>query len=123
MRIGYLTTDSAVQPYYEKPFSVNSGTSGAFKIVNKNFYKVKVDYDILYCNDIDAIFQELISNRIVLHPNYFISSACIDTNKGGMSSDRKRKYVFDSIAKMENKWGKYFSYDFDRNTPHIKVKR
>lgn len=121
--IGYVTTDSAVQPYYQNPISFVSGTSGGFKIINKKHYKVKVDWDILYCNDIDAILQQLMTNRVVFHPNYFLANALIDKNQGGMSSDRVRSAVMQSVTAMENKWGKYFRYDFKRNTPKIMVKR
>lgn len=123
LRIGYLTTDSAKQPFYERPFSFVSGTSGAFKIINRKYYKVKVDWSIEYCNDIDAILQELMANRVILHPNYFIADALIDTNSGGISTNRVHSAVLNSVTAMENKWGKYFGYNFKRNTPKIFVRR
>jgi glycosyltransferase involved in cell wall biosynthesis len=123
LRVGYLTTDSACQPYYQNPFFMVCSTSGAFKIVNRKYYKVKVDWNIEYCNDIDAILQELMTSRIVLHPNYFFAYALIDTNAGGISTDRFRSKVLDSVTAMENKWGKYFRYNYEHNVPKVRVKR
>ena len=124
LRIGYLTTDSTPRPFgYDEPFSLASGSSGAFKIVNRNYCKAKMDYEVNYCADIDFTLQELCVNRIVLHPKYFVANALIDTNAGGLSTNRTRSAVMNSVTGMENKWGKYFSYDYARNTPHLKVKR
>lgn len=124
LRVGYLTTDSAPQPFgYDQPFSFNSSTSGAFKIVNRKYFKAKMDINTNYCSDIDCILQELAYNRVILHPKYFLAHALIDKNSGGLSSNRTRSAVMDNVATMEVKWGRYFSYNFERNTPKIKVKR
>lgn len=124
LRIGYLTTDSTPRPFgYDQPFGFSVGSSGAFKIINRQYYKAQMDHDVFYCCDIDCVLQELIANRIVLHPKYFLARAKIDKNAGGLSSTRVRSAVMNSVAAMENKWGQYFSYNFVSNTPNIKVKR
>lgn len=123
LRIGLLTTDASPRPYYDRPFKVCCASSGGFKIVNRKYYKVKVDYEIQYCQDLDAVLQELMANRIVLHPVYFLADALIDKNSGGISTNRVRSAVMDSVTAMENKWGHYFRYDFKKNVPYIKVKR
>lgn len=124
LRVGYLTTDSTPRPFgYDQPFGFNVGSSGAFKIINKRYYKAKMDIEVNYCADIDCTLQELCANRIVLHPKYFLANALIDKNAGGLSTHRVRSAVMNCVTAMENKWGKYFRYDYDRNTPKIKVKR
>lgn len=124
LRIGYLTTDSTPRPFgYDQPFGFSVGSSGAFKIINRNYYKAQMDIDVFYCCDIDCVLQELMANRIVLHPKYFLARAKIDKNAGGLSSTRVRSAVMNSVTAMENKWGQYFSYNFAMNTPNIRVKR
>lgn len=124
LRIGYLTTDSAPQPFgYDQPFSFSSGVSGALKIFNRKVFKSKIDFDTFYCFDVDLILQELAYNRVVLHPKYFLAHALIDKNSGGFSSTKTRSKVMSNVATMEVKWGKYFGYNFVRNIPKINVKR
>lgn len=121
--IGYLTTDATPRPFgYDQPFGF-VGTSGPFRIFNKKKYKTVRDKTIPYNSDIDAILQELLVNRIIVNPKYFVASAQIDTNTGGMTTDKTRKAQLESIHNLELKWGKYFSYDYKHNTPHIRVKR
>lgn len=123
LNLGYLTTDATPRPYgYDQPFGFN-GASGAFRIFNKAVYKAKRDKEIPYNSDIDCILQELAYNRVILNPKYFCAAAAIDTNAGGMTTDKTRKAQLDSIAALKIKWGKYFRYDYRRNTPHILVKR
>lgn len=124
LKLGLLTTDSTPRPYgYNQPYTFSACVSGAFKIINRDYYKAKNDPAVPYSCDIDCVLQELMLNRIILHPLYFVAQAKIDTNGGGLSTNRLRKEQLDSITAMENKWGKYFRFDFNRNTPHIKVER
>lgn len=120
--IGFGATDPTIRPWnYDCEFSFK-GTAGAVRWVNRKTFKSKCNKELEYNYDLDVVLQELLYNRIILKPKYFCSKGLTDTNEGG-ASNKQRKDQIASIHLMEQKWGKYFSYNFKQNVPHINVKR
>lgn len=84
--------------------------------------KARPDHRMKFNYDLDLVLQELLMNRIILKPRYLVGRDKQDVNAGG-DSFKLRQDQIDSIQNMKMKWGKYFSYDFKHNKPHINVKR
>ena len=122
LAIGFAATDPTIRPWnYDCEFSFK-GTAGAVRWVNRTTFKSKCVKELEYNYDLDLVLQELLTNRIILKPKYFCSKGLTDVNEGG-ASGKKRDDQIASIKLMEQKWGKYFSYNFKMNVPHINVKR
>ena len=122
LNIGFGATDATIRPWnYDCEFSFK-GCAGAVRWVNRLAFKSKCVKELEYNYDLDLVLQELLKNRIILKPKYFCSKGLTDTNEGG-ASGKKRGDQIASIHLMEEKWGKYFSYNFKQNVPHINVKR
>jgi hypothetical protein len=120
--IGFCATDPTMAPWnYTSEFEFK-GIPGAIKWINKRMFRAKCHKDLEYNLDIDLIFQELITNRVILKPKYFCNKAGTDTNKGGFS-DKQRNDQVSCIDLMKSKWGKYFDYDLKTNKPYIRVER
>lgn len=120
--IGFGATDATIRPWnYDCEFSFK-GCAGAVRWVNRKTFKSKCNKELEYNYDLDVVLQELLYNRIILKPKYFCSKGLTDTNEGG-ASNKQRKDQIASIHLMEQKWGKYFTYNFKQNVPHINVKR
>ena len=120
--IGFGATDPTIRPWnYDCEFSFK-GTAGAVRWVNRATFKAKCKKELEYNYDLDLVLQELLVNRIILKPKYFCSKGLTDVNEGGASA-KKRQDQIASIDLMMQKWGKYFSYNFKMNVPHINVKR
>lgn len=120
--IGFGATDATIRPWnYDCEFAFK-GCAGAVRWVNRKVFKSKCNKELEYNYDLDLVLQELLYNRIILKPKYFCSKGLTDTNEGG-ASGKMRKDQVASIKLMEQKWGKYFTYDLKKNTPHINVKR
>ena len=122
LSIGFAATDPTVRPWnYDAEFSFK-GTAGGVRWVNRSVFKAHCVKELEYNYDIDLVLQELLVNRIILKPKYFCSKGLTDTNEGG-ASEKKRGDQIASINLMKHKWGRYFSYNFDNNTPRINVPR
>lgn len=120
--IGFGATDATIRPWnYDCEFSFK-GCAGAVRWVNRKTFKSKCNKELEYNYDLDVVLQELLYNRIILKPKYFCSKGLTDTNEGG-ASNKQRKDQIASIHLMQQKWGKYFTYNFKQNVPHINVKR
>ncbi len=98
------------------------GTPAGVRWVNKSAFKAVCKPEDDAASDVDIVFQELLKNRIILQPRYFIGNNIMYVNEGGSdefsSSDNKQYHLA-----MKNKWGKYFKFDYKRNIVKINVKR
>lgn len=120
--IGFAATDPTITPWnYIAEFEFK-GIPGAVRWVNRKVYKAKFRKEYVWNCDIDVVLQELLTNRIILKPKYFCSKGCTDTNEGG-ASGKKRGDQVACIHNLMHVWGKYFSYDFNKNKPRIQVQR
>lgn len=121
--IGYGCTDANPAPfYYDSEFKFK-GMCGGCKWVNKAKFKAKVDADCQYNFDLDLELQELLVNRVIFKPIYFIDVGGQDTNKGGSNFDKNKQKRYAGITHTKQKWGKYFDYDFQTNKAKINVNR
>lgn len=122
LKIGFGATDATIRPWnYDCEFAFK-GTAGSVRWINRLAFKSKCNKELEYNYDLDVVLQELLVNRVILKPKYFCSKGETDTNSGGASA-KKRNDQIASINLMMQKWGKYFSYNFKMNVPHINVKR
>lgn len=122
LEIGFAATDPTIRPWnYDAEFHFK-GTAGGVRWVNRRIFKAHCVKELEYNYDIDLVLQELMLNRIILKPKYFCSNGLTDTNEGG-ASDKKRGDQIASINLMRHKWGRYFTYNFNNNTPRINVVR
>ena len=120
--IGYACVDATPTPWnYQSEFAFK-GTSGGIRWMNMRKFRAKILDEIGYCCDTDVVFQELLTNRIVLKPKYFCSHGGTDRNKGG-NSKKSRASMVASFELMKTKWGKYFKYDLKSNKIFVMVKR
>jgi len=105
--IGYMSVPNDISPmYYDRPYKF-CGVTGQLRIVNKARCRA-VFNDIDFLNDIDFELQELLHNRIILIPCYFLTDADIDTNAGGSNDSKSvNKFTLANIE-MKQKWGKYY---------------
>lgn len=106
---------------YDKEWNFK-GMPGHVRWINKKALKAKYDYKDVASSDIDMAMQELLYNRIILQPKYFLSnSQTMEKNAGGVTQTRQQ--TIDYRIAMENKWGKYYHYDIKKNQARINVKR
>lgn len=105
---------------YDKEFSFK-GMPGGVRWINKRALKATFNPNDFATSDVDMMMQELLQNRIILLPKYFHSQSTKDKNSGGTTVSSDVNYRF-RVA-MKNKWGKYYDFDFRKNTAHINVKR
>lgn len=120
--IGFAATDATVRPWnYDAEFAFK-GCAGGVRWVNRPVFKARCVKELEYNYDLDLVLQELLLNRIILKPKYFCSKGLTDTNEGGASAKKRGDQVA-SINLMKHKWGKYFEYNFNNNTPRIVVPR
>lgn len=121
--LGYACTDAVPAPYYYVSEFVFKGMCGGCKWINKEKFKAKVDAKCQYNFDLDLELQELLHNRIVLKPLYFIDIGGQDTNSGGSNTDKNKAKRIAGIEYTKAKWGKYFDYNLKNNKAQIKVNR
>lgn len=121
--IGFGCTDSNPRPFYYDAEFKFKGMCGGCKWFNKAVFKAKVDPNCNYNFDLDLELQELLVNRVVLKPVYFIDVGGQDTNAGGSNTDKNQTKRLEGINYTRNKWGKYFDYDFKSNKAKIRVSR
>ena len=106
---------------YDKEWNFK-GMPGHCRWVNKKCLKAKYDCKDMASSDIDMAMQEMLLNRITLQPKYFLSDAGqMEVNSGGETNTREETYQ--GRLAMENKWGKYYSYDVRKNQAKINIKR
>lgn len=122
LNLGYAAVDASIAPWNYTQEFMFTGTSGGLRWFNKKRYKARFDENVGYCCDTDAVFQELVKNRIILKPKYFCSHGATDTNAGG-NSQKSRNDQIASFELMKSKWGKYFDYDLKNNKIYIRVPR
>lgn len=121
--IGYGCTDAVPAPfYYDQEFKFK-GMSGGCKWINKKKFKAKMDPETNYNFDLDWELQELLVNRVIFKPVYFIDVGGQDTNKGGSNTDKNKEKRLAGIEHMKAKWGKYFGYNLKNNKAQIIVNR
>lgn len=109
-----------------KPFEYHSefeftGTLGACYMFNRECVKGKFDNKASAVADAEFELQELLQNRIILRPKYIVPITTV--NKGTNTQNRTSQVVRDSALYTQQKWGKYFKYDAERNKTRINVKR
>lgn len=96
---------------------------GPVRLYNRKAIKSRY-VRIPFFGDTDFVLQELLSNRIILRPNYFGGDSLIEKNKGGMNIKRTKQIQEDSFNKyMKPKWGKYVSFNTKKNITIIHVNR
>lgn len=106
---------------YDKEWNFK-GMPGHCRWINKKCLKATYDYKDEASCDVDMAMQEMLYNRITLQPKYFLSDAGqMETNEGGVTQTRQDTLNY-RLA-MENKWGKYYSFDVRKNQAKINVKR
>ena len=123
LNIGYACTDAVPAPYYYDAEFKFKGMSGGLKWFYKKCLKSRIDEKTNYNFDLDIELQELLQNRIIFKPIYFIDVGGQDTNKGGSNTDKNQEKRIAGIEYMKLKWGKYFDYDFKSNKAKINVNR
>ncbi len=96
------------------------GMPGHVRWVNKKCFKAKYNPKDPATSDIDMQMQELLLNRVVLHPLYYISHADIDV--ADANAEPRRIHIAHQYA-MKNKWFPYYDYDFKKNQARIMVER
>lgn len=104
---------------YNREFSFK-GMPGHIRWINKSAFKATYNPQDPASSDVDMMLQELLTNRIVLLPKYFLSNGIIDKNTGERDS---RKDFYDLALDLKRKWGKYYSFNFKKNTAIINVQR
>ena len=123
LKIGYACTDAVPAPFYYTQEFMFKGMCGGCKWINKEKFKAKVDPKCQYNFDLDLELQELLANRVILRPIYFVDVGGQDTNKGGSNTDKNMQKRLDGINYTKLKWGKHFSYNLQNNKAKIDVKR
>lgn len=119
--LGLLGSPITAVPYYRDPWKMG-GTIGPIRFYNRK--KLKATYEEMpFFTDTDFVLQELLKNRVVLKPEYFVTDAKLETNKGGMNTSRHKKNQNEAFRLMKEKWGKYVQYDPKSNKTKIMVKR
>lgn len=99
-----------------------SGMIGPIRYYNRK--KIKSKYiQMSFFGDTDFVLQELLNNRIILRPDYFVTDAKLETNKGGMNTKRNKAIQLSNYEKMQEKWGKYINFNSKKNVTQIRVKR
>lgn len=119
--IGLMGSPITAVPYYHTEIKF-SGTIGPIRIYNRA--KLKSRYiEMPFFTDTDFTLQELLKNRIIFHPEYFVSDAHLEVNKGGMNMARHKRNQNESYRKLSEKWGKYVHYSPKNNVTRIRVRR
>lgn len=120
LSLGLAFDSPQLAPYaYHSEFSFE-GMPGHIRWINKESFKAKYNPKDPATSDIDMQMQELLLNRIILQPMYYMTRADMDTNDGYAEP---RKMHIDLQYAMMNKWYPYYEYDFKKNQAHILVER
>lgn len=120
--IGLAFCPPTATPYnYTSEFSW-LGIPGAWKIVNRNCIKAKMDTSISR-QDIDYVLQEVMMNRICLDAKYITTKGFDDAESLTSGNFYLKSDVDHSIETLELRWGKYFQFDRKKNIPKLFVDR
>lgn len=123
LKIGMAGLTVTPRPYnYTQEFSFY-GLIGGIYWFNKEVYKAKMDEKADNKEDTDKVLQELLYNRIILMPRYLCMTAKVDTNEGGDNINKNSNVIRECNEYLKLKWGKYYDFDYKKNTPKINVKR
>lgn len=118
--IGFAFDQPNLAPYnYDREFQFK-GMPGHMRWINKKKFKAVYDPEDGASSDVDIMMQELLSNRVCLQPKYLCVDALMDINEGIIEN---RQEHIDMVESMKNKWGKYYEYDYKKNTARIAVDR
>lgn len=98
------------------------GTPGGIRWVNKRKFKAVCKPEDDAASDIDIVMQELLHNRIILQPRYFLANNIMYVNEGGSDQFSMDDNKIFHLA-MKNKWGRYFGFDYKKNIVKINVQR
>lgn len=121
--IGLSSISMRAIPYnYQGEFQF-TGLIGGVVIFNKTKLKSKYDTKIISKVDVDVELQELLHNRIILIPKYFVMTSGVDTNKGGSNDTKTLQKIEGIVEYLKTKWGKYFNHDYRKNISKVNVKR
>ncbi len=99
------------------------GIPGAWKIINRDKIKARMDAQIDRNVDIDHVLQEVLLNRVCIDAKYLCDEAYKDKITRSSGSLYSRNSIESSIDQMKLRWGKYFRYDAKKNVPYILVSR
>ncbi len=99
------------------------GIPGAFKVVNRKKIKSRMDPDIPRAQDIDYVLQELLNNRVCLCARWLVDTPYEDKETNTSGSRYNQADIETSTAIMKSRWGKYFRYNEEKNTPIITIER
>ncbi len=100
-----------------------NGITGSVRYYNRNKLKSKYNHNLKFFQDVDFVLQELLINRIIFRPNYFIGCAQVETNKGGGTSNKTIKMKEDCYRELRKKWGKDINFNLKKNITKILVNR
>jgi hypothetical protein len=120
--IGLLGSPIVNTPWgYSAPFKF-SGMIGPIRIYNRAVVKARyIQMD--FFSDTDFALQELLLNRIVLRPDYLVTDAKLETNKGGMNIRRTKRVQEEAAEALRQKWGRHFNFNTRKNVTMILVER
>lgn len=123
LEIGYGGVTVTSKPWsYDREFQF-AGLVGGIYWYNKKVYKAKNDMQADCKEDVDKVLQELLVNRIIIIPKYLAMNTSVDKNAGGDNDSKNNQKIIDCNLYMKQKWGKYYDFDYKKNTPSIRVKR
>ena len=100
-----------------------SGMIGPIRYYNRKKITKSEYIQMSFFGDTDFVLQELLNNRIILRPDYLVTDAQLETNKGGMNQKRNKAIQLQNYDKMKAKWGKYIDFNPKKNVTMIIVKR
>ena len=122
--IGYGASPSDMNvKYYDRPFKF-TGVTGAVKLFNKSKLKSRWKEGLKFLCDIQLELEELLSNRIILIPEYFCAEASMDVNEGGNNAQGKTLAEFNAEnEEMKLRWGKYYKIANGGKAGRVNVKR
>jgi hypothetical protein len=120
--LGYCSVPNDKAPkFYDREFKF-CGVTGQLRVVNKAKRKARFN-DIDFLNDVDFELQELLHNRIILIPNYFLTDAGLDTNSGGSNDEKSLAKFYLANTLIQDKWGVYYVPSVKGKPGKLAVKR
>lgn len=120
LNIGFAFEQPTLAIYaYDGPFHF-VGMPGHIRWINKRALKATFDPKDPASSDVDMMMQEVLYNRIILQSRYLCVRAGMDVNAGAIQS---RQMHIDHVEALKNKWGRYYTYNYNRNVARIHVLR
>lgn len=90
---------------------------------NKAGLKSRYDENVKFKADTDFQLSELLTNRIIIVPEYLRAKAKYDKNSGGNNVHKNSRSMQDTIEYLKTKWGKYYEHNYRTNQSKVKVRR